>query len=175
VDLAAYQPFVAGVAGPLREAPRAIAQDHFDRLLAARPVRKAALAALWHRHGGPAEVAALDADDAPARLGGWLAAALPALADHEGAVAALVVDVALWLGDRMIARAPQLRWQLLIEPKKATGYQRPVLVGFTRVDHDRYYVDIAHLIASWAQVAARGKPARADFLATIEAVTLADA
>lgn len=175
MDLSGYHPFAAGLTGPLREAPRALAQDHFDRLLAARPERRRQLGALWHRHGGPADLAALDAADAPGRLGAWLVTALPAVVTDDLAQAALVVDLALWLGDRLITGAPQLAWHLLVEPRKATGFQRPVLVGFTRVPTPRYYVDVAHLVASWARLAARGRPARPDFLQTIEAVTLADA
>ncbi|MCA9677989.1 MAG: hypothetical protein KC464_23390, partial [Myxococcales bacterium] len=87
----------------------------------------------------------------------------------------VVADVALWLGDRVVARAPAVRWELCASHKKATGYQRPVLVGFGKVADRFYYVDVAHMVASWAQLAARGRPYRADFLATIEQVTLADA
>ena len=178
VDWAGYVPFDARVDGPLRDVPREVADDHFARLMAARPVRRAALAALWSRHGG----GDLDADG-PAAVGAWLAAALGAAGKgaltgpSAGLWSGVIADVALWLGDRVIhATSGRVRWELLTAPKKATGYQRPVLVGFTRVDDPRYYVDIAHLAASWAQLAAKGRPnVRADFLATIEQATIADA
>jgi hypothetical protein len=188
VDLTGYQPFDARVAGPLRDAPREVAEDHFARLMAARAERRAELAALWRRHGGPAAPDALDAPDAPARLGAWLAAALaaagaggvdPLTGPDAAAWTGVIADVALWLGDRIVARGAAagaaVGWDLCTRPPRATGYHRPVLVGFRRPDDPRYYVDVAHMVASWAAIAARGRPARPDFLATIEDVTAADA
>jgi hypothetical protein len=164
-----YVPFDAGVTGPLRDASRADAEAHFARLMAARADRRAQLARLAARHGVD-----LAAADAPARLGAWLIAAAPA-ASADPRWSGLVADVALWLGERMIARAPALRWELFVSHKKATGYQRPVLVGFTRVADRHYYVDVAFMVASWAELAARRRMAKPDFLATIEEVTLRDA
>jgi hypothetical protein len=166
MDWGDYAPHDAGVAGPLRDAPRAVAEDHLARLLAARPVRRAQLAALIGRHG-----VALD----PAAIGAWLVAAAPTAAGDDARWTGLVADVALWLGDRMIDAAPHLRWALSVSHRKATGYQRPVLVGFRAVADPHYYVDVAHLIASWAGLAARRRRARHDFLVEIERVTLADA
>jgi hypothetical protein len=164
VDFTGYQPFDAGVTGPLRDASRADAEAHFARLMAARAERVEQLRALAARHGVPLE---------PAAIGAWLARELPDARDAP--IDAVVADVALWLGERIIAAAPSVSWTLLTAPKKATGYQRPVLTGFARVGDPRYYVDVAHLVASWAELAARRRAVKPDFLATIEAVTLADA
>jgi hypothetical protein len=178
VDFAGYTPLPSPVRVPLREASRLEAEALYEILLASRPRRIAALAALWRHHDPAADLAA---DDAPARLGGWLAAALAAAGPEAltGADAArwagVVVDVTLWLGERLIAAAPQLRWHFQGTHKKSTGYQRAVLTGFTRVDDRHYYVDLAHFVATWAELAARRRPARPDFLATIAATTLADA
>ena len=160
-----YEPFDARVTGALRDTDRAVAEDHFARLMAARPERLAALAALAARHGVALE---------PAALGAWLVAEAPD-ASSDARWSGLVADVALWLGERLIARAPALRWELFVSHKKATGYQRPVLVGFTRVADRHYYVDVAFMVASWAELAARRRAAKAEFLVTIEAVTLEDA
>lgn len=160
-----YEPFDAQIEGPLRDATREDAQRYFDRLMTARAARRAMLAKLV-------------ALDSPEKVGAWLATSLGEHGlggDDAWIWRGVIADVALWLGERIIAAAPQLRWELLTAPKKATGYQRPVLVGFTRVDDPRYYVDVAHLVASWAELAARGRPAKHDFLATIEAVTIRDA
>lgn len=181
VDFRGYEPFDAGVTGPLRNAPRDLAERHFDRLIAARDQRRAALAALWRANGGHGGDAALDAPDAPAVIGAWLARELGAAdAPFAGRDAPLwtgvVADLALWLGERIIAASGgAIRWTLLTSPKKATGYQRPVLTGFRKVDHPSYYVDLAHLVASWAELAAKRRPIKPDFLATIEQVTLRDA
>lgn len=177
-----WQPLELGVAGPLRDAPRDVAERAFERLMAARAERCRALAALAADDGvdlAPAR------DDATLALGRWLAAwahaAGPAAVDGAQAArrAGLAVDTALWLGERIIARAAAagaaLRWELYTGVKKSTGYQRAVLTGFGRVTDPRYYVDVAHFVAAWLELAARRRPARADFLATIEATTLADA
>ena len=164
IDWGHYSPFDARVIGTLRDATRADAEDHFARLMAARPERLAALATLAARHGVALE---------PAALGAWLVAAAPD-ASPDPRWSGLVADVALWLGERLIARAPALRWELFVSHKKATGYQRPVLVGFTKVADRHYYVDVAFMVASWAELAARRRAAKADFLVTIEAVTLQD-
>jgi hypothetical protein len=167
----AYQPLVLADASHARAATPELARRWFDELMAARDARRQALQALWSADDDAATQ--LDADDAPARLGAWLVTALPG----TGAALAsgLAADVALWLGDRCVARAPQLRWTFYTAHKKAGGFQRAVLTGFGRVDDERYYVDVAHLVAAWIDLAARGRRARPDFLAVIEQTTLGDA
>ena len=56
----------------------------------------------------------------------------------------------------------------------ATGYQRPVLMGFPRVADPHYYVDVAFMVASWVDLAARRRAVKPDFLATIVEVTVTD-
>lgn len=166
LDWGDYAPFDALVTGALRDADRAAAEDHFARLMAARPERLAALARIAQRHGVALE---------PTDLGAWLVAIAPDAAADPARWTGLVADVALWLGERLITRAPALRWELFVSHKKATGYQRPVLVGFTKVADRHYYVDVAFVVASWAELAARRRAAKSDFLVTIETVTLRDA
>jgi hypothetical protein len=196
VDWTDYHPFDAGIVEALRNVPRDAAENHFARLMDARAERHQQLTALVRRNAEIDVVAA-----GPGAVGTWLMAALQGEGPEAltGASAALwtglVADVALWLGERIIGAAADLdrdgvmrpvigapgaqgpvRWDLLTAPKKATGYHRPVLVGFIRVPDPRYYVDIAHLVASWADLACRRRPnVRADFLATIETTTVADA
>lgn len=179
-DLGDYQPLASAATAPLRDVDRATAERAHAELLAARADRAAALRALAARHGVD-----VDADDAPHALGRWLCAAGAAIgpAALTGADAhrwrGLAVDVALWLGERIVARAAAaggaLRWELYTGVKKSTGYQRAVLTGFRRVADPRYYVDVAHFVAGWLELALRRRPARPDFLAVIEATTLADA
>ena len=184
-DLGDYQPLASEATGPLRLVERAVAEREHARLMAARPARAAALAALARRHGVDLADADAAVDDVTAALGRWLVAAgaavgPAALTGADGARwTGLAVDVALWLGDRIVARAAAagggLRWELYTGVKKSTGYQRAVLTGFRRVDDPRYYVDVAHFVAGWLELALRRRPARPDFLAVIEATTLADA
>lgn len=168
--MAPYPLLTDPLQGTLRDVSRAEAEAHFARLMAARPARRAALSA-WLE-----DQVDLDAQTAPATVGARLLRELAALGDATTPLGrSLAADVALWLGDRACARAPQLTWQLYTAHAKATGYQRAVLVGFAGVEDPRYYVDVAHLVAAWADLAARGRAARADFLQTIETTILADA
>src|SRR5215216_6229570 len=93
LDWGDYQPFATRIAGPLRDAPRDAAEDYFARLMAERPARLAALATLAARHQ-----VGLDDDEAAARLGAWVAAALagagPA-AIGDPMWSGLITDVAL--------------------------------------------------------------------------------
>lgn len=170
IDFSGWEPLAIDAAGPLREAPREVAEAAYDALMAALPARIAALEALAARHG----VAAT-----PEALGGWLIAGAAVAGPSEigtPAWSGLAADVALWLGARVIAATGgAVRWEHYVAHKKATGYQRAVLVGFAAVDDDRYYVDVAHFVASWLELALRRRGARADFLAVIAATALRDA
>ncbi len=166
---ASYQLIGAAVDDALRDVDGDLARRAYDDLMAARPARLAQLAALVPEVG-------LDANDGPARLGAVLLAALASPPElTPAAQASIACDVALWLGDRCIAAAPHLTWTFYTAHKKATGYQRAVLTGFRAVDDERYYVDVAHLVSSWIDLAARGRRARPDFLAVIAATVLRDA
>ncbi len=48
-------------------------------------------------------------------------------------------DVALFLGDLLIERHPQLRWDLHVWGKSNINYQHPVIVGFTNVGGAKNY------------------------------------
>jgi hypothetical protein len=152
-----------GMSVPLRDVPREVAEEVFARLMEQKAARCAALEAMAVAEGVE--------ELTPLGMGAWLREKL-AGADDTSDVA---VDVSLWLGERIISRAPHLRWELYVGVKKSTGYQRAVLVGFMGVDDARYYVDVAHFVSSWCELCARRRMARADFLATIEATTLRDA
>ncbi len=159
-----WTPLDLGVVGPLRDATRADAERAFARLMEVRAGRVRTLEAL----AGTGDTRALSS---------WLATTARALGVER--TSDLAVDAALWLGERIISRAADdgggLRWELYTGVKKSTGYQRAVLTGFRKVDDPRYYVDVAHFVASWLELCARRRAAREDFLVTIEDTTLADA
>lgn len=157
---AVWQPLDLGVVGPLRDASRADAERAFATLMEVRAERCRMLVEL----AGTDDIHAMSA---------WLAETARELGVDR--IDAIAVDASLWLGERIIAKAPQLRWELYTGVKKSTGYQRAVLTGFTRVSDPRYYVDVAHFVASWLELCARRRAAKPDFLVTIEETTLKDA
>lgn len=155
-----WQPLDLGLVGPLRDASREDAERAYALLMNARKQRCEMLVAL------------AGTDDTHA-MSPWLARTAEELGVDR--TDALAVDASLWLGERLIAKAPQLRWELYTGVKKSTGYQRAVLTGFTKVADPRYYVDVAHFVASWLELCARRRAAKPDFLVTIEQTTLRDA
>ena len=173
LDVLGWQPLALPWVGELRDASRAEAQAVYDTLMATRGERVAGLVALAARHQ-----VELDAADATDRAGAWLIAcanaAGPEAVDSAG-WQGLATDVTLWLGDRIIAAAPGVAWTFYTAHKKATGYQRAVLTGFAAVDDPRYYVDLAHFVSRWLELALRRRAARADFLTVIATTAIADA
>lgn len=169
-----YPPWPVIVTGPLRDAPRAGADEFFAWFLAARATRIGALCRVLPAVAHASSPAALVAigDDVATRLREATYAAFSD--DRAPSLTAFVGDLGLWLGERIIAAAPGLAWRLAVSHKKALGYQRPVIMGFAGLDPN-YYVDVGFFVASWAELAARGRQAAPDFLAHIEASALADA
>ena len=155
-----WQPLDLGVVGPLRDASREDAERAFARLMEVRAERCRMLVEL----AGTDDIAFMSP---------WLHRTAQELGVDR--TAALAVDASLWVGERIMSRAPNLRWELYTDIRKSTGYQRAVLTGFTRVPDPRYYVDVAHFVASWLELCARRRAAKPDFLVTIEETTLRDA
>jgi hypothetical protein len=170
IDFGGWRPLLlADVAASvvLRDASR-------TKLMEQRHSRCLALQELLASHGVDIPLVAdqLNASN----LGAWLLPRLPrSMPVNDPRGHGLCTDVSLWLGQGLVATASTLRWQLLTSHKKSTGYHRAVLSGFTKVDDPHYYVDIAHFVAAWFDYALRQRAAKADFLATIFATTLADA
>ncbi len=165
VDWTGYRPFDPGVYEPLKRVPREQAQAHFERLMAARSERRQALAALVLRAGvalGPTDVDL-------AALCAWFideVEHLPSEPDSPTPIwQAVIVDIALHLGEILIERQPHLRWQLYTHLAKAHGYQRPTIVGFRGVTDPFYYVDPGHLVAAFAALVARKRPVKRDYFA----------
>ena len=172
--LANYPPWPTIADGPLREASRAQAEEFYAWFLAARGARIRELCRVLPAFShAPTRRELVDIGSQLATL--LVNATYAAFHDDRAPhLTALVGDVGIWLGERIIAAAPGLAWRLALSHKKALGYQRPVLMGFAGLSPD-YYVDVGFFVASWAELAARGRRAAPDFLANIETSALADA
>src|SRR5262249_24477501 len=74
----------------------------------------------------------------------------------------IVNDIALFLGDVMIQRHPELRWEFFIWAKKDISYQRHVIMGFNRVSNPKYNIDIDAAVAAYGHliVVSRGSVPR---------------
>ena len=143
IDWDDWQPFDGAPGRPLAEVDRATAQRYFDELMSARRERKAQLEALLERNSvqiGTDDVGLQALDD-------WYQAnvsgSLERLDDRWYAVG---LDIALYLGDAIIDRAPGVEWRLFTQGRRDVSYQRPVLMGFSRVENSRYNIDPESLV-----------------------------
>ncbi|MGB1930527.1 MAG: hypothetical protein ACPIA2_17280 [Mariniblastus sp.] len=70
-------------------------------------------------------------------------------------VFSLCNDIALFISDRLILKAPQLHWGMFTAGKKDISYQRPVLQGFN-VANKKFNVDIDYVLCTYAYRLCRG-------------------
>lgn len=142
-----YDVYHPGVVGLLPELPRREAQGAYDRLMTARGERERQLERLVGAYG-----VVLDRTDAGIqRLDDWFREHVAADPAAPGRLApkwySVVNDVALFLGDTMIERAPQLRWDFCTAGRKNISYQRHTITGFTQVPNPRYCIDVDSMVA----------------------------
>jgi hypothetical protein len=110
VDWDGYEPYDPGVRGPLHELPRAAARAAFHRLMDSRRERRTALARLLEANG-----LRLDQSDGGLQaLDNWFKKSVEPDPEKEPGTLmpiwySVVNDMALYLGDTIIERAPALR------------------------------------------------------------------
>jgi hypothetical protein len=66
-------------------------------------------------------------------------------------------DLGYFLGDLMIERHPQLRWELFVWGKKNVAYHRPVIMGFTQVAYPKYAVNPVSLVVTYGHRVVAGQ------------------
>ncbi len=123
--------------------------------MAARPERVAVLGRLLASNG----VSLCDADECLQRLNDWFRATVQGNSETgrlEPIWYGVVNDIGLLLGDVMIERAPNLRWELCTRPKSNVSFQRHVVAGFSRVPNRDYHVDTDMLVAQHGSMSVRG-------------------
>lgn len=130
MDWSGYVAFQPGVSGPWHELARREARELFKGFLASRRDRVEVLRG-WLRSNG----VVLDVSNASVReLEDWFRARVTPDPDDparpEPRWLAVAFDIGIFLGETMIGRRPQLRWKLLMSPRRAVSFQRPVIVGF---------------------------------------------
>jgi hypothetical protein len=168
-----YESFDPGVWGPWSELPRRAARAVFQKLMHEKPRRIDALRRLLSANG-----LELSDDDAGIQeLNDWFVKHVEADPGKPGRLRpiwyAVVNDIALFLGDVMISRYPGLRWEFFTRGKKDIGYQRNVIMGFTKVQDPKYYVDIGRLVAGHGHDIVKGLPVRrGEFLHWFEGLQL---
>ena len=68
----------------------------------------------------------------------------------------VINDVALFLGEWIIERVPNIHWAFFDRGKRDASFQRPVLMGFSKVSNPAYNVDLDWLVGTFANRLAAG-------------------
>jgi hypothetical protein len=166
LDWDGYEIYHPGVIGPLNMLPRAEARAAFTRRMQAKGGRIEMLRRLLKANGvelGSSDAAIQDLND-------WFWVNVQADPQQPGRLLpewySVVHDVALFLGDVIIERHPNLRWEFYTWGKKNVSYQRHVIMGFetedpkfkTNVDIDQDVAGYAHeIIVSRGSVPSYGR------------------
>jgi hypothetical protein len=158
IDWNGYEIYDPGVVGPLSTVSRTEARRAYERLMQAKPARMEMLRRLLKANG--VELASSDA--AIQDLNDWFYANVEPDPVKPGRLLpdwySVVNDVALFLGDVLIERHPNLSWTFYTAGKRNVSYQRHVIVGFSQVPNQKYNIDFDRMVATYGHriVALRG-------------------
>lgn len=145
-----YEIYDPGVSGPLHELPRREARQFYNRLMAAKSARIEMLRQFLRANGEDL----IDTDDGILRLDDWFFANLEPDPDKPGRPLpewySVVYDVALFLGDTIIARCPGLHWEFFTWGTKNYSYPQPTIMGFTQVVSPKIDFNIVGAVSTYA-------------------------
>ena len=156
IEWGGYEPYVPIVRQPLGEVPRKEARAEFKKLMSEKEQRIAALTELLRVNG--LELSATD--EGLQDLNDWFVKEVERDSDHPERLLSrwygVVNDMALFVGDVMISRYPNLKWVMYEWGAKNMSYHRHVIMGFTNVANPKYNVDVDILIATIGHRAIKG-------------------
>ena len=146
-----YEPYEPDVAVPPDTLPRAAARLAFKRCMETKPARLEMLSRLLKANGvepGNSDAVVQDLND-------WFFAHVEADPEHPGWLLpdwySVVHDVALFLGDLMIERHLNLRWEFFTWGKTNVAFQRHVIMGFSTEDPKFHTnINIDRMVATYA-------------------------
>lgn len=159
IDWDGYEPFDPGASDPPRALPRAEARRVFKHCMETKSARLEILSRLLKANG----VELTSADSSIQDLNDWLFANVEADPEQPGRLRpiwySLCHDVALFLGEVMIERHPNLRWEFFTWGKTNVAFQRHVIMGMSTEDPKFHTnIDIDRMVAGYAHqiIEARG-------------------
>lgn len=142
IDFSDYRCFDPGVARPLNEVTKTEAKKHFELLIREKNVRIAELKHLVAKSG----IDLNGSEESIQKLNDWFFQHVEASEETSESLNpiwySVVNDIALYLGEEIIRRAPNLRWELFLSGKKNQSFQRPVIMGFSKVINQKYNIDL---------------------------------
>lgn len=142
IGLNEYVCFDPGVDRPLDQVTRGEAKAHFNLLMEQKDERINQINILVAKSG----VTLTDSDESIQELNDWFVNNVEASPTDPDSLKpiwySVVNDIALFLGEVFIKRSGgKLRWELFVYGKKDLSYQRPVVMGFTKVKNKKYNID----------------------------------
>jgi len=146
-----YEPYDPGFIGLPNTLPRTEARQAFKRFMETKPARLELLSQLLKVNG--VELGRSDA--AIQVLNDWFFENVEADPEQPGWLVpewySVVHDVALFLGDVMIERHPNLHWEFFTWGKTNVAFQWHVIMGFSTEDPKFHTnIDIERMVASYA-------------------------
>lgn len=143
IDFSEYVCFDPGVDRPLDQVTRAEAKAHFNLVMEQKEERITQLKALVAKSG----ITLTGTDKSIQQLNDWFFKHVePSPTDTDSLKPiwySVVNDISLFLGELVIRRSEgKLRWELFTYGKRDVSYQRPVLMGFTKVKDKKYNRDL---------------------------------
>lgn len=162
-----YEPYRPPHRGLLAQLPRKQARDSFVAWMNARPDRWEQLRRLLGD-----DVSLGDSNAEIQSLNDWFRESVEANPDEPARLSnrwyAVVNDVAVVLGDVLLLRCPGLSWEFFIKTgKRDVAYQKPVIVGFTRVANPKFNLDIDRLVATYAHRILAGMSVSASYFVEV--------
>lgn len=152
-----YKSFNPGVYGLPDELPRRLARAVFDKVMEEKDERIEGLRRLLAANG---ETLA-DDDAGIQQLNDWLAKHVEPHPQQPGRLLplwyAVCFDIGLFLGEVMIRRCPNLRWDLFIWGKRNVDYHRHVIMGFSKVSNPKYNIGLELPVSGVGHRAIAGK------------------
>lgn len=162
VDWGEYQQFDPSVFGPLRELPRREARSAFNKLMREKGVRINMLRDLLRRNG----VELGSSDSSLQDLNDWFLAEVRADPKDPDSMRfpwyGVATDIGLHIGEVMIDRVPELRWEFFTGGKKDIAYQRAVIIGFSGVPNPKYNIDSQRLVVTYGSQIVAGEDVEVD-------------
>ena len=167
VDWDRYELYDPGVSAPLSKVPRAEARRAYERCMQTKSARIEGLRTLLEANG-----VVLGHDDGSVQaLNDWYVAEIEPEPDMPPGWLrpewyTVSHDVEMFLGDLIIARHPNLRWEFHTWGKRCIDYQQHVIMGFTsesprfktNMNLERMIVGYGHrIIGSRGSIRAQGK------------------
>jgi hypothetical protein len=151
IDWGGYEPYEPGIAASPVTLPRVEARQAFKRCMETKSARIEMLSRLLQTNGVD-----LDTSDAAIQdFNEWFYARVEADPENPGQLLpnwySVIHDAALFLGDVMIERHPNLHWEFFTWGKKNVAFQKHVIMGMSTEDPKfRTNIDIDRMVSMYA-------------------------